>query len=578
MHSSGTRNVFQGWPRVAWALLLAACLLRLWGVWYGLPFLYISDEYHEVMRALQLGTGSFNFERVGKGGFYFVLFFEYGIYFVLLKLAGVVASAEDFGRMFARDPSAFYWMGRATAALVGALTVAVVFQLARRAYSTTAAVLAAAFLTFNVLHVDLSRRIGVDVPMTLLATAALYFALQIPGSGRRRDYLLAALFAALATTTKLTGILVLLPLLLAHTYHVIGARGGLLGWWSSRNLWLAGACFLGVLLVTNPGIVAVLDFFRLFTDSSGAAGAEQAGELAVTAGAARPNLYVFYLDAMRLSMGWPLFVVSLGSVVYAAWKRTSTDLILLVYALVNYVVIANTTSASLFYPRYELPNIVVLTILTGRAIADLATVRWRLGRVGTLAIVCALLAVPVHQLWTTAKALTRPDTRTLAKTWIEANVPAGSKVLIEGGKIEPGRETVPLQDTREMITRRIAYWKAVEPKQARFLQFKRAVHQGSGYELAFVQLDSIESLDTYADDGIEYLVVRPLAFTQGIRKSGTGSAQLVERLRTDPRARLLKRFDGDSRTQLGPTIEIYRIQQATQGTTSARPPVVQPSD
>ena len=143
VNSSGTWNVFKGWPRVAWALLLAACLLRVWGVWYGLPFLYISDEYHEVMRALQLGTGSFNFERVGKGGFYFILFFEYGIYFVLLKLAGVVASAEDFGRIFARDPSAFYWMGRATAALIGASTVAVVFQLARRAYSTTAGVLAA---------------------------------------------------------------------------------------------------------------------------------------------------------------------------------------------------------------------------------------------------------------------------------------------------------------------------------------------------------------------------------------------------------------------------------------------------
>ncbi len=215
---------------------MAALLLRLWGVWYGLPFLYVSDEYHEVMRALQLGTGSFNFERIGKGGFYFVLFFEYGVYFVLLKLAGVVASAEDFGRLFARDPSAFYLMGRATAALIGALTVAVVLQLTRRTYSTTAGMLAAAFLAFNVLHVDLSRRIGVDVPMTLLVTTALYFALQIVVTGRRRDYLLAALFAALATTTKLTGILVLLPLLLAHTYHVIGARGGLLGWWSSRNL------------------------------------------------------------------------------------------------------------------------------------------------------------------------------------------------------------------------------------------------------------------------------------------------------------------------------------------------------
>jgi hypothetical protein len=83
-------------PKTLWVLLGAALLVRLWGTWHGLPYSYISDEYHEVMRALQLGAGSFNFERTGKGGFYFVLFFEYGVYFLLLKLAGVVDSAQDF--------------------------------------------------------------------------------------------------------------------------------------------------------------------------------------------------------------------------------------------------------------------------------------------------------------------------------------------------------------------------------------------------------------------------------------------------------------------------------------------------
>jgi 4-amino-4-deoxy-L-arabinose transferase-like glycosyltransferase len=547
-------------PRIVWAVLLTAFLLRLWGTWYGLPYLYIIDEYHEVMRALQLGTGSFNFDRVGKGGFYFVLFFEYGIYFVLLKLAGVVASAEDFGRLFARDPSAFYWMGRATAAIIGAMTVAVAFQTARRAYSTMAGVLAAAFLTFNVLHVDLSRRIGVDVPMTLLALVALYFATEIAGSGRRRHYVLAALFAALATTTKLTGILVVLPLLLAHTYYVAGTPGGIIGWWRSRNFWTAVAVFIGVLFVTNPGIVTALDFFKLFADSSSSTGGEQPGDVSSVAATVRPNLYLFYLDVMRQSMGWLLFIVSMGSVVYAAWRRTSTDMLLLVFVLTNYAVISSTNSATMFYPRYALPIIVVLTILAGRAVSDLVTCRWRLGPVATTIIACVLLVVPGQQLLTTAQALIKPDTRTLAKTWFEANVPAGSKVLIEGQKIAPSRETVPLQDTREVISRRIAYWKDVEPRQAQFLRLKRAVYQGKGYELTFVDLSSIESLETYAHDGIEYFVIRPSRFTRGIRKVGIGSAVLVHSLQSDPRARLLKRFDGDTRTQLGPTIEIYQLQ------------------
>ncbi len=76
------------WNRALFLVLGLACLLRLWGTWYGLPYSYYDDEYHEVMRALELGMGGFNFERTGKGGFYFLLFLEYGLYYVSLKAPG----------------------------------------------------------------------------------------------------------------------------------------------------------------------------------------------------------------------------------------------------------------------------------------------------------------------------------------------------------------------------------------------------------------------------------------------------------------------------------------------------------
>ena len=63
-----------------------AVALRLWGIDYGLPFVYWTDEYHEVMRAMELGAGGFNFGRTSKGGFYLLLFFEYAIYYVFLRV------------------------------------------------------------------------------------------------------------------------------------------------------------------------------------------------------------------------------------------------------------------------------------------------------------------------------------------------------------------------------------------------------------------------------------------------------------------------------------------------------------
>ncbi len=265
MPSTSNGNA-RNWNRALVLVLGLACLFRLWGTWYGLPFSYYDDEYHEVMRALELGTGGFNFERTGKGGFYFLLFLEYGLFYVSLKVLGVVDSAREFAEYFVRDPSAFYLMGRVTAALIGTFTVAAVIYFGKRAYGATAGLLAGLFLAINVLHVDLSRLIGVDVPMAMLAAISLCFGLRIATGGTRRDYLLAALFAGLATTTKLPGILLLIPLLIAHGYAVANMRGTLRDWIRAPELWLACAVFLLVVVVTNPGLVAGGDFLSLFTE------------------------------------------------------------------------------------------------------------------------------------------------------------------------------------------------------------------------------------------------------------------------------------------------------------------------
>ena len=191
--------------KILWLLLGLALLIRLFGIGYGLPYVYWIDEYHEVMRAMELGAGEFNLSRTGKGGFYFLLFFEYGVYFVVLKVAGIVSNTQEFAEQFVRDPTVFYLMGRATAAVFGCATVAGAFYVARKAYGATAGLFAALFLAVNVLHIDLSHRVGVDVPMTCFAVLALYFGLRIVADGERRDYCLAGLCAALATTTKLPG-------------------------------------------------------------------------------------------------------------------------------------------------------------------------------------------------------------------------------------------------------------------------------------------------------------------------------------------------------------------------------------
>jgi hypothetical protein len=477
----------------------------------------------------------------------------------VLKLTGFISTAQEFAEQFVRDPTAFYVVGRATAAVFGCATVAAVYYLGRQASRPGAGLLAALFLSINVLHVELSHRVGVDVPMTLFATLALYFGLRVATDGRRPDYLLAGLCAALATTSKLPGMLVILPLLIAHTFRVMGTVGGPIHWLASRNMWLAVAMFILVLVISNPGILLHFDYFSFYSAPPEEMLDDDGFAAAAFDSFSRPNLYLYYLNVLQNSMGWPVFAVATVAVGYALWKHRPADVILLSYALINYLAISSTSSEILFYPRYALPIIVVLAVLTGRALSDLILFmpRWRVAVWASVAV--ALIAWPFAHSIKYAYSLTQTDTRTLAKEWFDAHVPAGSKVLIEGGKIAASRLTVPLADSRESLGRRIAYWKLQEPRQAKYVELKRAVHEGGGYELELVRVASIPPFDDLTARGIEYFVVRPESF-MGSRKAESGSARLLSRLRSDTRVKLLKQFKADSSTQPGPTIEIYRFQ------------------
>jgi hypothetical protein len=312
-------------------------------------------------------------------------------------------------------------------------------------------------------------------------------------------------------------------------------------------------------VLTNPGIVLLVGHVI----ETAFAGADAVAQ--VPAGfedepgpfGERPNLYFYYLGATLLSMGWPLFLLCVCAIAYAAWRRRPPDVILLSFGLANYLAIAGTTSEVLYYPRYALPIIIVLLVLAGRLSADLllALPRWR-AWVGALGA-AILIAWPASQASVNNQVLTRPDTRTLAKRWIDANIPEGSHILIEGGKIAPSRETVPLSESPESLDRRIAYWISEDPRQARFLQIRRAVHTGAGYALEIVKPDTMEAFDEYVARGVEYFVVRPETL-ENSRRAGVASSRLLESLRSDNSTRLIKRFEEKPGVRPGPTIEVYQ--------------------
>jgi 4-amino-4-deoxy-L-arabinose transferase-like glycosyltransferase len=537
-------------------ILLGALALRLWGIDYGLPVSYWQDEYLEVMRALQLGTGGFDLERTEKGGLYLLMFLEYGCYFLVLKLSGAIASTADFARLFVNDPTVFYLLGRITTAVLGSVTVLAAYLIGRSAYSVAAGLLAALFVAFNSLHVEMSHMINVDIMMVCFVGLALYFGLRVAEGGRRSDYVIAGAMAGLAATAKIPAMLLAIPLVIAHVWSMRESGKMLTDWFRSANFWLGAATFAGVLIVTNPGIVFALPRYLSYFAPPPEMAAD-ATEGSMEFPGQRPNLFAYYLTAVQRSMGWPLSIAAALGVARAFWTRSIADTMLLAFAIAMYVVIS-VTGTDLYYERYALPVILVLSVLAARLVCDLVAPFQ--GAMGPIALVAGLLlvAAPAQVAVQRTRLLTEPDNRAFAQQWIEANVPAGSTVLIEGARFAPNRTGVALEESVEGLKRRIAYWKGRDPRAVTYLQHKLAAAEGIRYNLVLVNLQSLAPLDHYRAMGVEYFVILPRRFLEH-RRTTTGALGLLEELRAAPDVEKVREFPADLEKRRGPTVEIYRI-------------------
>lgn len=539
-------------------VLVAAFAVRIYGIWFGLPYLFHIDEGFEVRRALQLGAGSFNFERTGKGLYFYLLFVEYGFLFVFLKLTGAIESAKEFGALYFRDPTAFYLLGRATSAVLGTLTVYLSYLVGRRAFGVTAGVMAAAFLAVNIIHARVSHLILVDVPMTLFIVASLYFALRIARDASTRDYIWAAVLAALAVSAKLPAVTVLVPLLIAHFFVMRDSSAG----WSrtlfGREILMSGGLFLLVYVVTNPGIVFYFDdlllgmlgrFVPADTDADAVAAAVQTVE--------RPNLFVWYGVALAESMTWPLFLVFIGGVGLSVLRRTRADIILLSFFAVYFVLLA---SADQFQnDRYLMPLTPMAALFAGRILAEAS----RLASMPAIVGLCfVLVAWPAFTVAAHSYYIAQKDTRAYAKEWIDENIPAGSRILIEGLNGRVSQATVPLQKSYAQTQRLIEEFEKSDPPKATYFRMELAAHDPAepGYDLVLVNPVNLRDLQYYTQQGVRYFVVRPDVFLSERKEEKTvrGSfSELLAEIRQDPDIVLLERFEPNPRTRPHFLIEVY---------------------
>jgi len=452
-------------------LFVVAAGLRLWGINFGLPALYRPDEDVTVGRAMGIFHGILDPHFADWPHLYF---YVAAAWLAPFRLIGLV-----------QDQASGYLWVRVLDALLGSLTVLLVFEFGRRAYGWLAGFLGASALAVAFLHVRDSHFATLDIPLTLTCVAALYIAYRTIQARGARPLLLNGIALGITASLKYNGALVFAGIAAAQTLRARAER--------SRfpqilaRLALIAAIGVATLAITSPFLVLDPGMTQhgigYIFQHLGKATAPAIG-------------WVQLSLALWSGMDPVLVLLAIAGVAYAAWRRQPADLIILTFLAVYLLVIG--AGRSVFF-RYADPMIPFLLLLGGRALAVLVE-RSARGRARRLALTVALVLIGVAPLAHDVRydlLIQQTDTRTLAFDWLAQHVPAGSRAAVP-------YMAGPAHD-QAMIDSGEHSHGATDPYVASFLD-SRLETQYSIHELTREDLQ-LRSLDSFRDERITYVVV-----------------------------------------------------------------------
>jgi hypothetical protein len=376
---------------------------------------------------------------------------------------------------------------------------------------------------------------------------SFYFSVLIFKTGHLRNYLLAGLFAGFAASTKYHGALVAAAVPVAYLLGTepVGLKG-LIG-----PVAAAAAAVAGFLLGTP---YALLDrqtflfkedprgFLWQFQNMKGHLGAEAV------------NGWWFHFSVtLREGLGLPLLVLAVGGILLSLYRHRRRDLLLLSFPLFYFLYVG---SWRVVYGRYMIPILPFLCLLAAAlfcSVADGLRQHLPMRRFSSpfLSGVFLLLVLvqPLWQVLDNDYLLIQKDTRTLAKEWIDDNLPDKSKIAMDtiyGFFLDP----FYLPSLRKATGPN-------DPEKGFYLYPWSKISTVSPHE------DPKKFLADWKKEGIDYLVTSSLVYARYFNKETEKLRPGVIDTQRDYRwfaenFRLLKEFSPQG-VRPGPVIRIYKV-------------------
>jgi len=482
--------------RILIGIILLGAVLRFWGIWHGYPYSYYPDEAHFVKRALSFGSGDLNPHLFHKPAFYmYLLFFEFGVFYLIGKIVGLWHQVNDFAVFYIKNPGPFYIIGRVTTTIFSVGSILFTYLAAKQLFNRKAGLIAALLLALTFGHVMVAKDIKADTPAMFFTIASAYFLVLYMRDKTTKYVLLSAIFAGIGTAVKYYSNVMLVPVLIA-----------ILLCWGRLRLKSITKCFsvfvlcllafyLTYFICAPYNFIDPLGRKTTFRKYVGAAikikslleqSRDLPGEKETISGqnknqeasidAFTKENVLRYVSELRKGLGLVIFAALLLGLFIILFNLSRMNFVFLIFPIL-FSLISELVLPGYSEIRHQIvlyPFMVVCSALFFVKMMDLVGADKRFGYATLL-----ILLIPFYQIISYNHHVSKEDTRNIAKKWIEAEIPPGSKILTD----ENGP---PLFMNEERIIKMMKLSESADPKG----QFTAHYHRYLKYMLMALK-DSI---------------------------------------------------------------------------------------
>jgi hypothetical protein len=407
------------WPLAA--ILAVAAVARLRGINFGLPHLNTRPDEGGIAAIVggmfdgHLNPGSFNYPAL--------FMMTVAAILRILDTAGGLLQYLPGEWSLSIGPTTPYRIARYLSATAGIASVLLLFRIGYRLFGRATALAAAALLSLAFLHVRDSHFGVTDVPMTFMALFAFLFVVRLSESGARSDLIVAGVAGGLAASTKYNAALIALPALLAICVEPPGTNRPLSG--RVRRAVLFTSLMAAAFLVTSP--YSLLEYRRFLADVT-----YESRHLAEGHAVRLGRGWVYHLTTtLRYGVGVPLLSAGILGFFLMFWRDRRKGGLVALFPIAYYVLLG---SGYTVFVRYMLPVVPFLCLAAGYSVTEAASWLAARARQPKLAPAIATASV-IMLLWPSAlsvisfdRLISRPDSRLLARRWVESQFPHGTTI------------------------------------------------------------------------------------------------------------------------------------------------------